>query len=330
MKKIIRFFLICITCSFSLCIFSHKAHAAMVKPKLTKKLTGLNAVVVQTAATVGKHKYVLQRLHNNSVIYRSVKNRKHKTTFSYKSQLYLNNFGHTQTLIHLNSRNWLVGCHPRQAGNYNWSTELAVVPYPKHKDRVINSYHCLAHLTNLKSATDLSEAKRRPIIRSEAAISPNHKLLLIATIDTKNTGNFAVYHFSTIKHRLNKAKRSSHKSVNLANTQPISAFHIKHFYGDRVNSVQGYALDNEKNIYISEELNSNNKTSHNIIKFAWDDTNPDQFKRYHLINSHWKPYRIELEGIELKNNTLYVSTAFHTHKQANLENKIYRIKNILN
>lgn len=269
----------------------------------------------------------MQRLHNNSVIYRSLKNKKRKAIFSYRSQLYLNNFGHSQTLIHINKNKWLVGCSPKRRGRYNWSTGLAEVSYPKskHKIKVINSCHKLVRITNLKSATNLPTSKRRKITRSEAAISPNRKTLLIATLDDYYRGNFAIYRFKTIKKALRRAKHKAKKTVNLGKIKPIKAFHINSFYGDKIDSVQGYALDNHGNIYISEELNTNNKSSHNIVKLTY---NSKKIKRYRLVDSHWRAHRAELEGIELKGHSLYATVAFHAKNNIVLGNKIYRIKHI--
>ena len=110
---------------------NQKTEAVVKRANLSYKLADLNNVVVQTVVTKGNHKYVLQRLHNNSVIYRSLKNDNKTIKFSYLSKLILDNFGHTQTLININKNNWLVGCNPKRYGNFNWATSLVEVPYPQ-------------------------------------------------------------------------------------------------------------------------------------------------------------------------------------------------------
>ncbi|RVU71462.1 MULTISPECIES: helveticin J family class III bacteriocin [Lactobacillus] len=305
--------------------------------RLLFRLHSLYPTVVQKTTVKGKHIYALQEVNEDTIISAARRPHHRRTAhFSMHHQLVLRNFGHTQTLVATSKDHWLVGARPVQfrGEEYSWDTELARVRFPKRGHKTIVHLSKIPHLTHLNYATDMSQKKFSRVKRSEAAISPDYKWLLIATVDTHNNGHFAVYHFKTINHALDKASHRKYKGINLKHHKPVSAFHIRHFFGKHLNSIQGYAIDNHCNIYISREHTPTGRNSsypREIVKIKWHQTNHKKWRHYHVNTRHWKHVATELEGIEINGNKLRVTVAYHernyTHRVT--KNRIYQVANIV-
>ena len=304
------------------------------------KLTKLPKYVVQKTVNTHKSLYTLQVIHNDIIVRRVAKTRHHKKIkFSSKHQLRLKNFGHTQTWLYAGNNSWLVGAKPvkHPSENYYWDTEIARVKYPK-KRKTISKLHNLPRLTHLNYATDMAQKDYPLLKRSEVAISPNRRWLLIGTVDTKNNGHFAIYNFKEINSKLNQAAHHSKKTVNLKYVKSVSAFHINKFFGtgpNQVNSIQGYEIDNKKAIYISRELkpvSRNSSFPREVVKIPWNATNSSDWTRYKINNSHWKKVATELEGIELSGKNINLTVAYHKRNKSHdvIGNRVYKLKNIAN
>ena len=306
-----------------------------VKPKLLYQLKRLKPRVVQQSTVNGSHVYVLQKYFEDSIITEAKKPRHgKKINFSAHKQLILKNFGHTQTWAYAGKKQWFVGCSPKQSENFQFDIELARITFPKHK-KIIKNKKSLPRLINLNAASD--EPSTSGIRRSEATISPNRKWLLIATVDNDQNGHFAIYDLNQINSALDEASKKADKSVDLKEIKPLDAFHIDHFYGknyDQLESLQGYAIDNHKNIYISREvkpLTINSTFPREIVKIPWKATDYSNWVHYKINHPSWKKVATELEGLEISGKNINLTVAFHKRNKTHrtFANNIYRIKNIV-
>lgn len=334
-----KYLVILLSCSSCL-FFSRTAQADSVTiqantPQLLYQLKNLYHTVVQKSVIQGRYIYALQESGNDTYIRRAEKPRRGKVVkFSAKHELRLKDFGHTQTWLNDGHGHWLVGAKPQRSGKYNWDIELARVAFPK-KRATISDLNKIPHLTNLCYATDLP---KQDIKRAEAAISPNRRLLLIASIDKQDNAHFALYRLAEVNRRLNQAAKKHHrKDVDLRKLHQLSAFHIDHFFGpgnEQLNSVQGYDLGNDRTIYISSELAPRNKDTmlpRKIVKIPWGQTQAANWQQYELNHHDWHDISTELEGIELNSSKLHLTVAYHkkSNEHPTLGSYIFRVSNII-
>lgn len=308
-------------------------------PQLMYRLQNLNPAVVQKSVIGPKYIYSLQEDSLDTVIRRARKPRHgKKVNFSSKHELRLKNFGHTQTWIYAGNSKWFVGAKPDKTkkAQYYWDTEIARVKFPKGR-KTIRRLSKLPRLTHLNYATDVSQADYPEVRRSEAAISPNRKWLLITTVDTNDNGHFALYDLKEVNHALDRAAHHANKAVNLKNMKQIAAFHINHLFGPKksqINSIQGYEIDNNKTIYISSERKPTKKSSslpRELVKIPWGATSSKDWTRYKINNSHWHKIATELEGVEIVSSKLTLTTAYHQKNRSHRvkENRVYRLNHVV-
>lgn len=325
-----------------LLLTAHPSKAASMQnatPQLMYRLRNLHPTVVQKSVIGPKYIYSLQEEGLDTVIRRARKPKHgNNVNFSSKHELRLKDFGHTQTWIYAGNSNWFVGAKPDKTkkAQYYWDTEIARVKFPKGR-KTIRGLSKLPRMTHLNYATDVSQADYPKVRRSEAAISPNRKWLLIATVDTNDNGHFALYDLKEVNRALDAAARHANKAVNLKDMKQIAAFHINHLFGEKssqLNSIQGYEIDNNQTIYISSERKPTKKTSslpRELVKIPWGATNPKDWTRYKINNSHWHKIATELEGVEIVSSKLALTTAYHqkTRNHRVKENRVYRLNNIV-
>lgn len=306
-----------------------------VKPQLIYRLRGLYPRVVQASAIGSNFVYASQLApsSNDTVIWRTAKpKRGTQVNFSSKQQLRLKGFGHTQTLAYAGSNRYFTGGNPTTGYDYSFDTDIVRVRIPKGKVTYSNLSR-LPHLANLKYATDMPQSEYPGIKRAEATVSPNRKYLLIASVDVDNNGHFAIYRLSDVNKALNKVEHKKNQAVSLRTIHQVAAFHINHFFGNgknKINSLQGYAIDDDNNIYISSELSPQTTSSsmpREIVKIKWGDTNPKDWEHFNVNDSSWNSVATELEGLEIPNGNLNLTVAYHAKnsKHTTLENRIYRI-----
>lgn len=134
----------------------------------------------------------------------------------------------------------------------------------------------------------------------------------------------------------------------------LSAFHIDHFdnpgmapdeeRANVIDSVQGYAIDNDKNIYISNQLSPriNHTTgevttwSRKIVKLSWGETNSNNWQ-VAMIDGVDLPERYsELESIQVNApDDIYLTVAYHQkyvkageYQLRTLENQVFHISDL--
>lgn len=302
------------------------------RPQVLYNLKKLYPRVVQTSSIQSDSIYALQKYQNNTVIH-CVKRPAYgqNVHFSRDKKMVLKGFGHTQTWADAGNGEWFVGAGPNPNTKYKFDTELARISYQPGIE--LSKQADLPKLVNLNYASD------RPFVmrRCEAAISPNHHWILIASIDINGDGHFAIYNLTAINSALDYAAMQTNKNVDLRNFTPVEAFHISMMRGigpAQLNSFQGYELDNQKNIYISREAKpdeNGSKFPREIVKIPWRDTDYRNWAHYKIDHPSWKNKATELEGIEINGNVLNLTVAFHKKdaEQQVYANHIYQINNIV-
>lgn len=320
--------------TFLLLIFGFSTKAKAATPQLMYRFKNLDTTVAQKAVIRQHYIYVVQEVHRNTIIRRAPKPRHGRTVkFSNRSKLTLMNFGHTQSWSYAGRDSWFVGANPQKHGHYYWDTQIAKVTFPKHGHKTYYNQAKLPRLTNLEYATDVNPASRAQIKSAEAAVSPNRKYLLIATLGTDHSGHFALYRLSEANRLLNRAASSSNKEVSINNLHKLAAFHIAKFYGSKVgelDSIQGYAIDNQKTIYVSRQHHptaQRNYYPREIVKIRWGTTQPEKWHHYDVNNSHWHGKLTELEGLNMSGSHLYLTASYHKHDAhyAVTQSRLYRL-----
>lgn len=178
---------------------------------------------------------------------------------------------------------------------------------------------------------------------AEAAVSPDYTKFLIATIEDDKIGHFTIYDLNTINNALDNAGTGY---VSLDGFPYQTSFTISNLYGDGqddiVNSLQGFDLDNNGNIYISSQihpsLNSNGTWSvhhKQIVKipyyaqskdleYEWSTVNLSAFGGLDISGKH-----SEVESIQIiDENHCYLTVAYHANDHGSNKtvlNKIYEL-----
>lgn len=311
------------------------------KPKEVYKLKGLYSRVVQKHYENKKGLYVLQ-VNLNTISVRKGKKHSGKVTFpSKKKAMEIVNGGHTQTWEDAgDGSHWLMGTTPKRDkknSEFSWTTEIAWVKF-KHA-RYYN--HKFTRLTNLHAASDDQNYNENKLQRVEAAVSPNHHYLLISSIQSPASKNslqtihFGLYNLKEINQKLSEAEKAGHKTVSLTSIKAIDTFHLPNIFGKKgkIDSVQGIAISNKKEIYLSSEHLPELKGHYyrtnfprEIIKIPWKSTKPSEWTYAKLNHSSWRKAATELEGMQLTDHGFYITVAFHNPKNYLVyKNIIYKI-----
>lgn len=331
------------------------------KPVLNYK--GLISRVVQKHYLDKEHQVYALQLNNGNISVKKGQVKKHEVKFPKNQQLTIKNGQHTQVWDDMGNGKFLVGVTPRPHTNqrYKWTTELGRVSF-SHKTYQGND---IPRLTDLNKASDDPNYSYDDLERVEAAVSPNQEYLLICSAEFAHQGkhnlHFGLYHLSDINAAFDQAENSADKSVSLSTVTPISTFHLGNAYGGPIQSIQGLAVDNNKNIYIDGECpplkvgkthvkyvlkKITDKKGHveikevkkvikptyksglprEIIRIPWQEIDPHNWT-YGKINSRsFKKWAVELEGIQIKGKKIYLTVAFHNMKdRVTQKNMLYEI-----
>lgn len=321
-----------------------------ITPELVYRLNGMHHVVAQVGAVNDNHIFALQLLHSarDVLVYRKHAGLTKNVDYG-EPHLVLTGFGHTQTWVPANGDDeFFVGAKPNSS---NWTTQIARVKYPKLLLENYSSNTQLPRLSHLNRATDAEYDGHNHLHRVEASVSPNGKYFLIAAIWDDGSGHFALYDLNEVNQALDA---NGTKNMPITDLHCLDAFHIDHFDNPSVSpaeeepalidSVQGYAIDNDKNIYISDQLSPKidhatgtvTTWSRKIIKFAWGETNSDNWQ-VAMIDGIDLPERYsELESIHVNApDDIYLTVAYHQKyvkngefKLRTLENQIFHINNL--
>lgn len=233
-----------------------------------------------------------------------------------------------------------------------WTSQIARVPFASETYR---SHLSLPRLSSLNQAGCNYGDEKVPygsvaypgvvLRRVEAAVSPDYKWFLIASIDYEGTGHFGLYRLADINAVLDDAEESN-AYVSIAELPCYGAFMI-HGLTDSlagIGSIQGYDLDEDCNIYISSEFSpvtgSAISKNRKIVKIPWgvDENNSELWERLDLnaVNDcnnagttlDVSGYATEFESVQvLAANDLYLTVSYHeVGPGTTLFSRIYEIK----
>lgn len=255
--------------------------------------------------------------------------------------------GHTQTWeFSGRSNNWFVGTKPKDLdNNVLWDLQIARVDITKKTNYTSNTD--LKRLAALNTGGPFPYGKNingRTLQRAEAALSPDYSTMLIATVDNYGTGYFTQYNTSTIHSELDKAP--DYVDISTIPYIKEKSFKIDNFYNKDggaeviVNSIQGYDLDNEGNIYISSQQSptidkkTGKITTHHkqIVTIPHDSY--ENSSQWHTLNLSKNKVvdksglHSELEGIQIiSKNHCYLTVAYHAKSKTS--NSLYTSQNII-
>ncbi|WEV50838.1 helveticin J family class III bacteriocin [Lactobacillus sp. ESL0731] len=307
---------------------------------------GVYQNVVQKGNITNSYVYAMQ-LHNkngvelNSVL-RAARNSSATKPINYGPSL-LNMKGlaggHSQTWEFAGRQGtgeWFIGTKGKLTDTLNhdginWATQIARVKVPSVATTYTTNTE-LPRLSNLANAGNYSINLKR----SEAAVSPDYTYFLVATTDLYNNGYFSLYYLDDINTALD---HNGKKNVDIKTLPCISSFEVQGLAKNIVGSIQGYDIDENKNIYISSELHpdkgGNSKTRH-IYKIPWGKTEKqlDEWKDLNLNGNseiEYKGYATEFESIQvIGENHVYLTVAYHGYNKEGswktLNNLIYEIQ----
>lgn len=257
--------------------------------------------------------------------------------------------GHTQTWEYAGNRiksdgnprsgQWFVGVKPSHNDpNYDWAKQIARIDirYTSGSHTDNTEFPRLAFLSYAGSAPFGGDS----MTHAEAAVSPDYTKLLIATIENGETGHFTIYNLDEINRSLDNAGKGY---VSLEGFPYQDSFTVSNLYGEGqdniINSIQGFDLDNDGNIYISSQLhpslNGGSWTTHHkqIFKIPyyahydqsqWSAVNLSAFKGLDISGHHSEVESIQIIG----ENHGYLTVAYHANvygENKTVLNRIYEL-----
>jgi hypothetical protein len=318
--------------------------------EIFNKFQGLHNNVIQKGNVDGKYLYALQ--YNNqhaphNYVYRAKKRRYpiFKKVFSASKIA----GGHTQTFIYANQKSkWFIGTKKNQAG---WSTQLARVAIPSKNQHFSNTeFSRLAYLNRAGRGLKVDDASGndefskftgKDFLRFDAAISPQYKTFMLATVDRKkdnlikgDNGYFILYDLNEINQVLDEAAGGY---VNLGEIPYLSEFYIKHITAaSKIGSLQGFDLDDNNNVYISSEYGplkgGPSKKPRRIIKMPWGIWGQSNMREWEILDFDNADidipgYATELESIQvIAQNDLYLTISYHNSAGTTTRSRIYRVR----
>lgn len=248
--------------------------------------------------------------------------------------------GHTQTWEPAGRpKQWLVGTKPKWGGHW-WTTQIARLDFSQGKivGRSNTDFPRLSYLNRAGAGYDDQVVyPGKNLQRVEAAVSPDQKQLLIATIGFDHAGHFALYDLAEVNQELDAAADQA-QDVNVENLHCLGAFVIPAFNSQHFQSVQGYALDNDDNIYVSSQPSpranffgfAKQGQPREIVKIPWGQANENNWTRADLGGNReldLAGFVTELEGIHvLKNGDLNLTVAYHQKRGLTTrQNRLFEI-----
>lgn len=325
--------------------------AKKIKVNLKYDLLNLHHVVVQAGLVKGQNVYALQLLHQQRdiAVFKAQANGNEVIYDEENPVVYLTNTagGHTQTWADAGKAScFFIGTKPKKHGHTLWDTQIARVNLASGTvNRNTNTdLPRLAYLNRAgKNYGDGSVAyPGKDLYRLEAAVSSDGQKLLIASIDVRHTGHFALYNLAEINAALDQAEKKA-AYLNIENFHCLGAFMIPHFNSQLIASIQGYGLDEKDNVYVSSQLGPSQNffgfyrqaKPREIVKIPWGATNPDEWE---VVNLDDEPilnvagYVSEFENVQVINaNELLLTVAYHRKSGGTtLKNRIYKITGFTN
>lgn len=262
-------------------------------------------------------------------------------------------FGHTQTLYVINNK-IITGCnyHHKKMNGTKWCQDFLVVDTNDRSQykTITNIFGVVAKLAD--------NHKGELNYRNELAITPDLKHIVFCPIDATGKQWFLLYDYQNIANALAKIPNGQTldlTKVNLQDSFSIDEFSRAFNKNQQVSypildSIQGYAIDNDLNLYISSqkapsddsmnqlkldaennpvELTAENVSHSKILMIPWNHAN-NQLKYYfdnllkfddklakHVNQIQDELALSEMEAIQFlpQNNALLVSVTWHLIKK---------------
>lgn len=321
-----------------------------VKLKLLYELENLHHVVVQATSIDHGMISALQLLHKqtDTIVYQTRAEGKHIFYDEANPVLYLNGVknngkagGHTQTWVYAGKPGfYFVGTKPKKHGQMYWDSQIARVHVANRETQTYNSNTQLSRLSYVNRAgygygDNSVPYPGKELERLEATVSPDLTKFLIASIDLHHVGHFALYDLKEINEALDQAGTSD---VNIQNLHCLAAFTIPDFNTDPLHSIQGYAIDNANNIYISSQPGpsanflgmAKEGLPREIVKIPWGEANSQKWMVANLndnktVNSFG--FVTEFESIQIAaDQKMYLTVAYHRKTDmTTLENRVFEV-----
>lgn len=262
-------------------------------------------------------------------------------------------FGHTQTIYVINNK-IITGCnyHHKKMNGTKWCQDFLVVDTNDHSQykTITNIFGVVAKLAD--------NHKDELNYRNELAITPDLKHIVFCPIDATGKQWFLLYDYQNIANAL--AKIPNGQTLDLTKIDLQDSFSIDEFSRafnknqqvsyPILDSIQGYAIDNDLNLYISSqkapsndsmnqlkldaennpvELTAENVSHPKILMIPWNHAN-NQLKYYfdnllkfddklakHVNQIQDELALSEMEAIQFlpQNNALLVSVTWHLIKK---------------
>lgn len=288
---------------------------------LLKELTNAYNVVVQKGNVTASNIYALQLRSEQHDTY-ITRGSRSTGVLNKSPELILygssgNTAGaHTQTWEYANrSKSWLVGTKPNAD---NWAKQIARVQFPSYGTVIHYSNTEMPRLSYLNRAgqefgIDYAGANMK---RVEAAVSPSYQDLLIASVDYNGTGYFSIYNLEEVNNALDRVEGTG-QDVPITNLSCRAAFRIDNF-NSTVDSIQGYDIDDDRNIFVSSQHSPKNITDterkRKIYKIPWGVADDDQWEVAELNDDYLdvSGHISEFESVQvIDSNTLYLTVSYH-------------------
>lgn len=330
-----------------------------VTPRLEYELNGLHQVVVQKGNVASKYIYALQQLSQgtDTVVYRGLKNGLNTQFTKNGYRLFLKGVklngtagAHTQTWEYAGPNGngeWFIGTKPKKqiGSDFEWASQIARVKFGNKTYSKNTQLPRLSALNragiNYKDGTVAYPGVN--LVRSEGAVSPGPEYndMLIATIDDSGTAHFGFYSLNEINTALNRDGVTNYPIDKFTCNY---AFKVKDFVST-VGSIQGFDIDNYKNIYVSSQAAPKKDEYGNylvqprkIVKIPYlaeDNTNLWESIDLNANNSSGNSTAIlersgfltEFESIQVVGtNDVYLTVSYHNAKTGKtLHSRIYEI-----
>ncbi|MBP2058337.1 hypothetical protein J2Z60_001516 [Lactobacillus colini] len=241
--------------------------------------------------------------------------------------------GHTQTWEYAGTTghgNWFIGTKPNDG---KWATQIARVSYPGSHTKNTE----MTRISNLVEMANKDNWHGQHLLRAEAAVSPNYEYLLISTVWENHSGHFGLYSLPKVNAKLDKIGSGNIKISDLAECKAQDNYIVDIDNIDSV-SLQGFDIDNDKNIYISSQYSPDidgKSKPRSIYKVFWDRPevyNWQQFdlSNYRILETNFEGKPTEFEGIQvIGKDHLYLTVAYHqvvNNTVSTVGNQIFEIQ----
>lgn len=286
--------------------------ATNISTKILSYFNNLEPRVVQKGNIGGYYSYALQLMRDHTYVYRA-RNALRASFNTSRPVLNLTGSagGHTQTWEFSGKKgHWFVGTKATTNNKYGWDKQIARVKVPDYK--LHNHNYELPRLSWLTHAGGMV-INDQDFNRSEAALSPDYSKMLIAVTDKQGNGYFSLYDTNVVNDALDR--NGSSTDTRLDKLPYLKSFKVSNFV-TIVQSLQGFDIDENDNIYVSSEYSpkAGRQSPRKIVKIPWGVTDSNYWQCVELDNYDLDRANklTELEGIQvLGNNHVYLTVSYH-------------------